>query len=202
MIKLNKGAELPRDAGLPTRVFVHFPNARLFFMPERKTLQIVAAGAVVSTRRGWEVKELKPYLFMVRRQNWQDFYWKINTATRRLYKARHGSKDEPIGTLIDTNQTGNRDETMTFRLEKTYIVFKATDGLFQLGARGAVLSYGEEWQVKQIGPKQYHLQRGGWGDFFWLIDTFLGHAYTVENGRFGQRGGRQRVLQARIETKD
>ncbi|MDJ0666711.1 MAG: C1 family peptidase [Desulfobacterales bacterium] len=201
LVKSKTGAELPEEATGPRRLVVSFPAAHLVYVPAKRIVQVSVAGAVVSSAKAWETKTLRSHLYLLQKKSWRNFSWKINTNTRRLYRAEHGSADKVKGVMEELTGETNRPERIKIRFDDAYIVSEPTEGMLQLIVGGAVLSYGDDWRMQQIGPLQYHLAKAGWKGFFWLVDASREKLYAVTDARFGEHGGRQKMLAAEFEIE-
>ena len=74
----------------PDRFFLYFSNSYLIFMPDTSTLQIAAEGMVISYGVDWVKVQMKPYLYQLKKNSWQGFYWQVNTSRKELYIVRNG----------------------------------------------------------------------------------------------------------------
>ena len=78
------------DTTNPDRFFLKFKKAYLVFVPSSKTLQITAEGNVLSYGVDWMKCQMQPYLYHIKLNSWNDFYWKINTSRKEAHKVRGG----------------------------------------------------------------------------------------------------------------
>lgn len=74
------------------------------------------------------------------------------------------------------------------RLPDAYIVCEPAGNVFQIAALGAVLSYGEDWERRQVKPYLFHLKHKSWVNHFWKVNTSRREAYLVWGGLFGRIG--------------
>ena len=91
----------------PDRFLLRFPDAYLAYNPGNKSLQIIAEGAVLSYGGDWEVKKMKDYLVHLRQKMWKDFYWKVNTSRKKVYKVRNGT----------FGQLGGQEQALNIKVE-------------------------------------------------------------------------------------
>src|SRR5512135_777552 len=61
------------------------PDAIMSYEPAGRSFEIKAAGAVLSRGQGWQVSQVKPYLYHLRRASWTCYFWLVNTARREVY---------------------------------------------------------------------------------------------------------------------
>lgn len=85
------------DANDPTRFFLRFNDAYLVHAPDNGTLQIAAAGNVLSYGSDWTVDQIEPWIYTLRQDVWRGFRWKVNTAREIAYRV----KDETDPCLTD-----------------------------------------------------------------------------------------------------
>ncbi len=146
-------------------------------------------------------KKLKPYLFTLKPKGWKNFFWKINTATKILYKSQYGASDTVKGKITRVIEKNGAPAQIEVQLEDFNLVFSPKNKSLQLISGGNVLSYCKDWKVSQISSGQYHLAKENWRDFFWLVDTDRRSFYEVKKGKFGRPGGRQKYLEAGVTIK-
>jgi hypothetical protein len=66
--------------------YLYFSTAYLVYVPSTKTLQVTTEGNVLSYGSDWQKCNLKPYLYELKQNVWQGFYWKINTSKKQAWK--------------------------------------------------------------------------------------------------------------------
>ena len=201
MVKLNRGAEIPKQSTGSGIVKISIAPAVLVYLPQKGHMEISTARSVVSYGVGWQKRKLQPYLFALKKNSWKDFFWKINTATKLLYKSQHGTSDKVIGKVTRVVEKAGAPERIDVQLHDFNIVLLQNRKSLQIAAGGVVLSYGEDWRISQLSTSQYHLAKGNWRGFFWLVDTNRRHFYKVENGTFGKPGGLQNRLKASVAVR-
>ncbi len=94
-----------------------------------------------------------------------------------------------VGMLPGIGASQNPPERFLLYFSDAYLVHSPDDGALQIVAVSNVLSYGGDWEVKQLNPALYHLRQQIWKGFFWKVDTNLKKVWRVSNGTFGQPGG-------------
>lgn len=188
------------------RFKLNFSDAYLVYVPDSGTLQIAAQGTVLSYGGDWEVKKLKGYLFHLRLKTWQDFYWKVNTSRKQVFRVRGnafgtlGGEEKEL-TGLSVEPTGDKGNPERFRLNLTdaYMAYTGK-GSPQLISRGNVLSYCRDWQVKRLKAYLYHFKQNNWKGFFWKVNTSRKEVYQVTGGTFGELGGTSKQLTITAET--
>ncbi len=70
----------------PERFFIRFGRAELFFNPAAGDLRLAAAGTTLSPCNDWESCTLKPFLYEIRLKTWKDFFWKVNTSKKQVWR--------------------------------------------------------------------------------------------------------------------
>jgi hypothetical protein len=194
----------------PKRYFLDFTETTLVHVPSTTTLQISTESMVLSYGGDWEIKQLKPYLYHLRLKTWKGFYWKVNTSRKEAYKIEGGSfgsfgGNETRLTSIKVDVVGGdsgdaKPERFFLRCSPSYLVHDPNTGTKQIIADGMVLSYGGDWEIKQLKPYLYHLRLKTWKGFYWKVNTSRKEAYKIEGGTFGTLGGEETKLQMAVRV--
>lgn len=71
------------------------------------------------------------------------------------------------------------------RLPDAYIVYEPSKDVFQIAALGAVLSYGDGWERRQVKSYLFHIRHETWKNHFWKVNTSRKEVYLVWGGVFG-----------------
>ena len=74
------------------------------------------------------------------------------------------------------------------RLPDAYIVYEPSKDVFQIAALGAVLSYGDGWERRQVKPYLFHIRHRSWKNHFWKVNTSRKAVYLVWGGVYGRIG--------------
>jgi len=74
------------------------------------------------------------------------------------------------------------------RLPDAYIVYEPAQDVFQIAALGAVMSYGDGWERRQVKPYLFHIRHRAWKNHFWKVNTSRKEVYLVWGGIFGRIG--------------
>jgi hypothetical protein len=90
-------------------------------------------------------------------------------------------------------------QSVRLNFNDAYLVYEPGSGTLQIAAQSNVLSYGSDWEVRQLQPYLYHMRQAVWHDFYWKINTSRGEAYRVRMGTFGALGGTEEMLNMRVE---
>jgi hypothetical protein len=104
------------DTSAPERFFLRFSDAKLVYAPGTGTLQISASGYVLSYAGDWKVVKIYDYLYHLRESVWKNFYWKVNTSRKEVYKVtggtfgKLGGTDTKIGGITVTVVGGDTSE--------------------------------------------------------------------------------------------
>ena len=110
----------------------------------------------------------------------------------------------PDGELlkIGVEVVGNPQRPTRFflRFSDAYLVHVPDTKTLQITAQNNVLSYGKDWDIRQVNPYIYHLRQGNWRDFYWKVNTFVERVYRVRNGMFGDEGGQETNLNINVES--
>lgn len=84
--------------------------------------------------------------------------------------------------------------------EDAYMVFQPSSSSIQIITEGMVLSYGRDWDKKQLRPYLYHIKQNVWKGFYWQVNTSRKEVYRVRGGEFGQMGGTSQRLDIVVEV--
>ena len=200
----------PEDAS-PQRFFIDFHKAYLVFEPAGSTLQIVAGNSVLAYGQKWTKVQLKPYLYHLRRDDWKDFFWQVNTSRKEVIMISNGDFGRITAGVrrnleIEVDPVGPggeaRPERVLLRFPAAYLVHVPKDDIVQIVAAGAVLSRGEDWTICRLKPYLYHLRQANWEKFFFQVNTSRKEAWKVEDGVFCRLGGKKTGLDFAIRLPD
>lgn len=100
----------------------------------------------------------------------------------------------------DSTESQNAPNRFFLRFADAYLVHVPGTKTLQISAQGNVLSYGQDWDIRQINPYIYDLRQANWRDFYWRVNTSLQSVYRVINGAFGRDGGQEQPLNINVET--
>jgi hypothetical protein len=187
----------------PPRFFIDLRDAYLVFEPAGDTLQVAAQGSVLAYGRSWNKVQLKPYLYHLRRNDWRDFFWQVNTSRREALMIRGGEfgtitegTRQKLEIVVEPVGRGGelRPERVLLRFGSAYLVHVPGEETLQIIGAGAVLSRGEDWSVCRLKPYLYHLRQANWRDFFFQVNTSRRQIWKVEDGVFCRLGGRKTRL--------
>jgi hypothetical protein len=187
----------------PKQFFLDFVDAYLVYQPRDGSLQIATELMVLSYGQNWEVKQLQPFLYHMRLKTWKGFFWQVNTSRKVAYKVEGGSFDSPGGTetviagikveVVAGSDSGAPDSFL-LKFSTSYLGYEPSSGTLQIVAELMVLSYGQDWEAKEVKPSIYHIRLKTWQGFFWQVSTLRKEAYKVEKGTFGViRGSRTKM---------
>ena len=126
--------------------------------------------------------------------------WRTSTAPiRPSGSTRRAARDEseaegttPTGGEEDATSERADDETPTkvrLNFNETTITYEPGQGGPQVLAGNHVLSYGDDWDVREVRSYLYHVRYTYWDDFYWKVNTSRESVYRVEGGTFGRLGG-------------
>ena len=185
---------------------IHFNDAYLVYEPDQPGLQIAAQQNVLSYGLDWEIVQLKPYLYAFRQQNWQNFYWQVNTSRQEVYRVTNGTfgqlggDQELMKMSVDTVGSPNSPERFFLRFQDAYLV-RNRSGVLQIATEQNVLSYGSDWQVVELQPYLFQLKQDVWQGFHWQVNTSRQIAERINGETFGNLGGDSREsLNVEIEA--
>ncbi|MCP5107900.1 MAG: hypothetical protein GY950_31215 [bacterium] len=186
----------------PTRFFVDFKNAHLIYRPATKTLQVITGNKVLAYGGGFDKCQLKPYLYHLRLKTWKNFYWKVNTSRKEVYKVTGGSfcklggSEQKLNIKVDTiGGSGNTAPSAFFlRFHDAYLAYSVATKSIQIIAQLCVLSYGGDWDKCNLNAFTYHLKNKFAQTFYWKVNTTKKKAVEVTGGTFCSAGGSETPL--------
>jgi hypothetical protein len=74
----------------PERFLIKFPESYMVYAPASDVLQLTTEGNVLSYCSDWQRCKLRPNLYHFKQNNWDRFFWKVNTASKRVWRCRNG----------------------------------------------------------------------------------------------------------------
>lgn len=179
----------------PQRFFLDFKFCHMNFNTDRKSIQIITEGNVLSYGNDWEVCQLKPYLFHLRQREWDNFYWQVNTERKEVYKVTGGTFcqiggiKEPIDHVVTVTGT-----TCNIHFRDAHMAYIPSTKTLQVVARNQVLLYGGNWEKCNKAANEYHLKHKVWKGFYWKVNTLLMRVARIRGGMFCGSGGSLQVL--------
>lgn len=200
------------ETDLPKRFFLDFDDAYLVYTPDSEGLQIVTEGMVLSYGGGWERCRLKPYLYHLRRSDWSDFFWQVNTSRREVIRIRggefcaisEGRDRKKLDVTVDVvGGEGDRQPDRFFlRFSDSYLVYLPAADEMQIAGQGHVLSRGEDWERCRIYPYLFNLRLKTWQGFHWKVNTSRKQAWKTTGGSFCRIGGSDAELRMGVRVVD
>src|SRR6056297_2434276 len=190
----------------PDRFQVVFHNAYMVVTPGTLSMQVAAEGNVLSYGNDWQIIKLRPYLYHMRQQNWQGFYWMVNTSRKEVYKVTEsvfgslGGNQTKLPSTVSVVGGANNGEPDRFSIyfSNAYLIFSPNTSTLQIAAEGAVLSYGADWAKLQMKPYLYQLKKNSWQGFYWRVNTSRKELSVVRNGHFGTYQGNSELKQSQV----
>lgn len=208
----------PRRAGgaaetdPPRRFFLDFVGAYLVYSPGAGSLQIAAENTVLSYGQEWETRRLKPYLYHLRRSDWKDFFWQVNTSRREVIRitggafgaVSEGTDRKKLDVTVDVvGGEGDRQPDRFFiRFSDSYLVYLPASDEMQIAGSLHVLSRGEDWERCRIYPYLYNLRLKTWQGFHWKVNTSRKQAWKTTGGSFCRIGGSDAELRMAVRVVD
>jgi hypothetical protein len=194
----------------PKSFMLDFSDAYIVYVPGSKGLQISAQGNVLSYGSDWQKCNLKPYLYHLRHEFSQTYYWKVNTSRREAYfvsggiYCQLGGLETKLGVVVDV--VGGVDdkapERFFVRLPAARIIYHPGTKVMQLLFQDRVLSYCQDWQKCQLASDLYQLKQSSWKGFHWKVDTSRKEVYRIAGGGFCKPGGSAQKLKVGVRVID
>ncbi|MFC2156719.1 hypothetical protein ACFLT9_02660 [Acidobacteriota bacterium] len=104
---LRTRVETRGNRNLPTEFSLLFRSTRLEYHPEINSIKMTCDGGIVSLGEELEMIKVKPQIFQLRGEAWQDSHWEIRTYEKKLYVVTEsefgtiGGKASPLMYNID-----------------------------------------------------------------------------------------------------
>lgn len=175
------------------RFKLNFTDSYLVYAPGNNILQITANLRVLSYGFDWTVKKVYPYLYHLKLNTWQGFFWMVNTSRQEAYVVRNGTFGNIGGqqTRLNVNveviggSTQTPPDRFLLHFNDAYLIFVRSSQTLQIIADNMVLSYGTDWLKAEVYPYLFHIKYGMWQTFYWQVNTSRKEVYEVRNGTFG-----------------
>lgn len=91
------------------RFIIRFPESYMVYAPANDVLQLTAEGNVLSYCSDWQRCKLRSNMYHFKQNNWNSFFWKVNTASKKVWRCRNGV----------FCQLGGSDELLHIKVEVT-----------------------------------------------------------------------------------
>jgi len=190
----------------PERFFLDFFDGHLIFVPEGGSVQIFAAGQLLSSGADWETAKLKPFLYDLRLKTWKDFFWRVDTRDKHVRDVTFGTfgdlggnqRGKPFKVEVVGGDGDKPPDRIILHFRTSNLIHVLKDGTLQIRAEGAELSPGSDWEAVKLKPYLYHLRLKTWDGIFWKVNTDWKRVWKVEKGTFGQPGGNDTELKIEV----
>lgn len=188
------------------RFKLNFNDAYLIYVPSDGTLQIITQGNVLSYGSDWKVKEIKPFLYAMKQDVWKGFFWKVNTSRGEVYQVSNiafgnmgGTEKKLDGIKVEAVGRDKNPKRFLLKFDSAYMAYIPGQGMPQIVTEGVVLSYCNDWHIKELKPFLFHFRQNNWKEFFWHINTSRKTVNRVTKIPFGQMGGKLEKLDIDVE---
>lgn len=182
---------------LASSISLKFTDAYLVYVPSSQILQIIAHDKVISYGSEWSVQQVRPYLYHIKLNMWQGFFWKVNTSQKKVFRTTGGEFGTVGGNDTQMNVSlevvgGSANVPPTrfaIRFNDAYLIYTIETQSIQIGAQQTALSYGTDWNKAQVYPYLFHIRLATWKGFYWQVNTSRKELVEVTNGSFGKISG-------------
>jgi predicted secreted protein len=188
------------------RFKLNFYDAYLIYVPADGTLQIITQGNVLSYGSDWKVMEIKPFLFAMKQDVWKGFFWKVNTSRGEVHMVRGvkfgnmgGTEKKLDGIKVEAVGRDRNPKRFLLKFDSAYMAYIPGQGMPQIVTEGVVLSYCNDWHIKELKPFLFHFRQNNWKEFFWHINTSRKEVNRIMKGVFGELGGKLEKLNIGVE---
>lgn len=190
----------------PDRFKINFSNAYIVVTPGVLSMQIAAEGNVLSYGNDWQIVQVNPFLYHMKQQNWQGFYWQVNTSRKEVNKVTGnffgtlgGNHQKlPMNVSVVGGANNSQPDRFFIYFSNAYLIYSTSSSSIQIIGENAVLSYGSNWSKIQMKPYLYHLKLNSWQNFYWQVNTSRKKLYVVRNGQFGTYQGNSELKSSSV----
>jgi hypothetical protein len=201
-----------------TNYILRLPDAYIVYEPSGDIFQIASLGTVLSYGRGWERRQVKPYLFHIRHQSWKNYFWKVNTSRREVYlvwgglfgrigsgtgagPAREVEGDrEDITVDVIGGAQDQVPQRFFIRLAGADLYFDPLARDLRLAAAGLTFSPGDDWEACVLNDYLFHIRLKTWKGFFWKVNTSRMAAWRTMGADFCKLGGEDKELSLTLKS--
>lgn len=128
----------------------------------------------------------------------------MNASERQAAREAADTKERTATGEKETTSEGADEETpsqIRINFNETTITYEPGRGGPQVLAGNHVLSYGDDWDVRELKPYLYHVRYTHWNDVYWKVNTSRETVYRVEGGTFGSLGGTSQTVNFDVSVR-
>jgi hypothetical protein len=187
----------------PQQLALDLKDIHLAYKKSFDSLQILTGSDVISHGSDWEKCRLKPHLYHIRQENWNNFFWEIDTAKKEVYKVNSGEFCRASGDKRKIPAAVEESGDFIYiRFPIVSLVYVPADKSIQVKTAGSVLSDGRNWESCNLSNSVYHLKEEFWSFSYWKVDTLEKKAWRIKGKPFCKPGGKGESLEASVRVSD
>ena len=191
----------------PSRFVVHLPRVELKVGLKLRTVEVKSGRFALSEGAGFVVKQVKTNIYHIKRRDWTEPFWTVNTMRRELHSVTRGTfgeeggREELLRTQVETRGSRNLPTEFTLRFRSSRLQYIPGTGAIRLTCENGVVSYGEELEMINVKPQIFQLRGKSWRDAHWEFHTYEKKLYVVTGSQFGTIGGKASPLMYKFEVE-
>lgn len=194
-------APVPVAKKPPQRFILDFKDIFLAYKKSFDSLRVLRGDDILSYGMDWEKCKPGPGIYHIRQEEWDGFFWEIDSKKETLYKVTNGDfcaitgKKEKIPATIEDG--GN---FLYVRFPNASLEYIPATKSMKIKTAAAVLADGADWVMCNLTNSQYHLKEGLWSFFYWKIDTLQKRAWRVTGKPFCKPHGLGETLTTSVRV--
>jgi len=173
----------------PEEVVIHLSALDVVVNPSSGAGEVSTRGTPLDTAP-WQVRDVKPGIYHLRRKGWNERFWAVDTTAREaveVVRARFGAagaSGTPLGVRVTSTSDG--DIRLSFgSAAHPRLTCATTTGLLSVTVTSHTLGDVSNWTVRQVKPHLIHLKHARWEDFFWSVNAASKRVTRISGGPFG-----------------
>ncbi len=190
---------VPRGDG----AIIHLADLAVVYKTKTNSVTLESNGTVLSGEKEWSGIRVGPGVYHIKNKRWQNFIWLIDTnnpfitsdgsaaevAGREFGTEQGGVPDYRGGVLVKTiGKKGQDPQEIRLTFNPGQMLYDFNTKRFLITGADTVLSYGEDWDCKEVSYMVLQFRRKDWKKFYWEFDYVKGQ-YQKKTGVFGSRKG-------------
>jgi len=72
------------------RFIIRFPKSHMVYTPNTDVLKLITENNILSTCGDWRRCKLHTNLYHFKQKKWDNFFWKVNTGSKKVWRCRNG----------------------------------------------------------------------------------------------------------------
>lgn len=187
-------------------VIIHLADLAVVYKIKTNSVTLESNGMVLSGENEWSAVKVGPGVYHIKNKRWQNFLWLIDTNnTNNAFGTSDGIAAEVAGRKFGTEQGGVPDylgsisvktsgkkgqdpQEIRLTFNPGHMLYDLNTKRFLITGANTVLSYGEDWDCKEVSYMVFQFRRKDWKKIYWEFDYVKGQYYK-KTGVFGSLKG-------------